>query len=134
MKILDSDHCVAILRGQLDLRDWTTPSEVLAVTAISVGELMHGAFKSAQPDENVARLSVLLAALTILPYDEASARQFGRVKAELEREGTVIGDLDLQIAGIALARGIPLMTHNRRHFERIPSLVIEDWLDQGGIV
>ncbi len=131
MKVLASDHCVAILRGHLDLRDWVTPVEPLGVTAVSVGELMHGAHKSARTHETMARLSVLLAALVILPYDEAAARQFGRTKAELERVGAEIGDLDLQIASIALARGVPLVTHNRRHFERVPDLAIEDWLEQG---
>jgi tRNA(fMet)-specific endonuclease VapC len=128
MKILDSDHCVALLRGHLDLRGRVTPTERLAVTAISVGELMHGVYKSAQIDKNLARLGVLLAAVVLLPYDEAAARQFGRTKAELERTGQKLGDLDLQIASIALARDVPLVTHNRRHFERVPDLVTEDWL------
>jgi tRNA(fMet)-specific endonuclease VapC len=131
MKILDSDHCVAILCKQLDLRDWVLATESLGVTSVSVGELMHGVYRSARRDENLARLSVLLAALVILPYGEAAARQFGRIKAGLERESAVIGDLDLQIASIALARGSALVTHNRRHFERIPHLLIEDWLEQG---
>jgi tRNA(fMet)-specific endonuclease VapC len=128
MKILDSDHCVALLRGYLDLRRQVAPTETLAVTAISVGELVHGVFRSSRIDENLARLGVLLAAVVVLPYDEAAARQFGRTKAELERTGKKLGDIDLQIASIALAQNIPLVTHNRRHFERIPGLVIEDWL------
>jgi len=55
-------------------------------------------------------------------------RRFGALKAELERAGNVVADLDLQIASIALQRGLPLLTHNRQHFERIPDLQIEDWL------
>ena len=91
MKILDSDHCVALLRGDLDLRDRVSPTETLAVTAISVGELMHGVFKSSRIDENLARLGVLLAAVAVLPYDEVAAQQFGRTKAELERAGQKLG-------------------------------------------
>jgi tRNA(fMet)-specific endonuclease VapC len=132
MRVLDSDHCIAILREQLDLRDWVPSVESLAVTAVSVGELMHGVYKSARRQENLARLSVLLAALVILPFDEAAARQFGRIKAELERDGSTLGDLDLQIASIAVARGISLITHNQRHFQRVPDLITEDWLEQGG--
>jgi tRNA(fMet)-specific endonuclease VapC len=128
MKILESDHCVALLRGQLDLRGRVPPTEGLSVTAISVGELMHGVFKSSRIEENLARLGVLLAAVAILPYDEAAARQFGRIKADLERTGEKLSDLDLQIASIALAKNVTLVTHNRRHFDRIPGLVIEDWL------
>ena len=103
-------------------------TESLAVTTISVGELMHGAVKSARSNENLARLSVLLSKVIVLPYEMAAARQFGRIKADLERAGSAIGDLDLQIASIALAYGVPLVTHNQRHFQRIPGLLIEDWL------
>jgi tRNA(fMet)-specific endonuclease VapC len=66
--------------------------------------------------------------LTILPYDEWAARKFGRIKAELELAGKRLSDLDLQIASVALQHDVPLVTHNRRHFERVPGLVIEDWL------
>lgn len=129
MKILDSDHCVALLRGHLDLRGRVAPAEELAMTAISVGELTHGAFKSSRVTENLARVDVLLAAVAVLPYDERAARRFGRVKADLERAGMRLSDLDLQIASIALQHDVPLVTHNRRHFERLPDLVIEDWLE-----
>jgi tRNA(fMet)-specific endonuclease VapC len=129
MRVLDSDHCVALLRGRLDLRGRVSPTEELAVTAISVGELTHGAYKSSRAADNLARVDVLLAAVTILPYDESAARQYGPLKAELERAGMRLSDLDLQIASIALQHGVPLVTHNRQHFERVPDLVIEDWLE-----
>ena len=128
VKILDSDHCIALLRGQLNLAARVAPSEELAVTAISVGELTHGAHKSARVTENLARLDVLLGTVTILPYDERTARRFGALKADLERAGKPISDLDLQIASIALENAAPLVTHNRHHFERVSALVIEDWL------
>ena len=129
MKVLDSDHCVALLRGRLDLRQrQISPDEILAVTSISVGELTHGAYKSARSAENLARLDVLLATLIILPFAEGAARRFGLLKADLERIGLRLSDLDLQIASISLDQEATLVTHNRRHFERIPNLTIEDWL------
>lgn len=131
MKILDSDHCVAILRARLDLTGRVTPDEELAITAVSVGELVHGATKSQRAMDNLARLDVLLAALTILPYDEWSARRFGQLKAQLEQAGEIISDLDLQIASIALDHDAMLVTHNQKHFSRLTSmagLVLEDWL------
>lgn len=128
MKLLDSDHCVAILRGRVDLQTRVAPTEPLAVTAISVGELTHGAHKSARPEENLARLEVLLATLVVLPFDETAARQFGLLKANLEQSGHPIADLDLQIGSTALAHKIPLVTHNTQHFSRLPGLVLEDWL------
>lgn len=131
MKILDSDHCVAILRGQLDLFGRVAPDEDLAVTTISVGELVHGATKSPRAVDNLARLDVLLAALTILDYDEWSARRFGQLKAQLEHTGEMLSDLDLQIASISLDQNAALVTHNHKHFSRLISMagiILEDWL------
>jgi tRNA(fMet)-specific endonuclease VapC len=122
MKILDSDHCVAILRAQLDLTGRVAPDEELTITAVSLGELLHGATKSQRAVDNLARLDVLLAALTILPYNEWSARRFGQLKAQLEQVGEVIGDLDLQIASIALDQNATLLTHNQKHFSRLTGL------------
>ncbi len=116
MLILDSDHCVAILRARLDLTGRVAPDEDLAITAISVGELVHGATKSQRAADNLARLDVLMAALTILPYDEWSARRFGQLKAQLEQDGAILSDLDLQIASITLEHEAVLVTHNQRHF------------------
>jgi tRNA(fMet)-specific endonuclease VapC len=130
MKILDSDHCVAILRAHLDLTGRVAPNDELATTAISVGELVHGATKSQRSADNLARLDVLLAALTILPYDEWSARRFGQIKAQLEHAGEIISDLDLQIASIVLEQDAALVTHNQKHFSRLTimaGLVLEDW-------
>lgn len=131
MKILDSDHCVAILRGQLDLTGLINPDEELGVTAVSVGELVHGANKSQRAEDNLARLDVLLAAMTVLPYDEWSARRFGELKARLEQTGEVISDLDLQIASIALEQEATIVSHNQKNFSRLitlAGLLLEDWL------
>lgn len=131
MKILDSDHCVAILRGRLDLTGRSAADEELAVTSVSIGELVHGATKSQRAADNLARLDVLLSALTILPYDEWSARHFGQLKAQLEQAGEGISDLDLQIASIVLDQNAALVTHNQMHFSRLTDLaglVLEDWL------
>jgi len=128
MKILDTDHWIALLRGHLSLVNAVSPDEPLAITSISVGELIHGAMKSARAADNLTRLELLLATLTILPYDERAAFKFGLLKAQLEKKGMRLADLDLQIASIALVHDVPLVTHNTRHFQRIPELVLEDWL------
>jgi predicted nucleic acid-binding protein len=95
MKILDSDHCVAILCARLDLTGRISPDEELAITAIRGEELVQGAPMSRRATDNLACLDVLLAALTILPYNELSAMRIGQLKAQLEREG------DHQRSGLA---------------------------------
>lgn len=129
MNLLDSDHCIAILRKKLDLRERVSPDEELATTAISVAELTHGANRSIHREDNLARLEVLLSALIILPFDEAAARRFGILKAELEKRGEPLDDLDLQIASIALENNLPLVTNNTRHFNRLNGLRLANWLE-----
>ncbi len=129
MNLLDTDHCIAILRKKLDLRERVSPDEELATTAISVAELTHGANRSIHREDNLARLEVLLSALIILPFDEAAARRFGVLKAELENRGEPLDNLDLQIASIALENNIPLVTNNTRHFNRLNGLQLVNWLE-----
>jgi len=128
MKILDTDHCIAILRKQLDLREHVSADEELGTTAISVAELMHGAQRSQHRDDNLARLEVLLSALIVLPFDEAAGRRFGILKAELEAKGEPLDNLDLQIASIAIENDMSLLTNNTSHFKRVSGLRLINWL------
>lgn len=128
MKILDSDHWIALLRGKLDLRGRVAADEELAITAISVGELVYGAERSQRPSESLLELDTLLASITIVAYGDAAAHRFGALKMDLERRGERLDDADLQIAATALSCDVPLVTHNGRHFGRVPGLRLEDWL------
>ena len=130
MKLLDTDHCVAILRRKLDLRKYVSPDEELATTTISVAELTHGAQRSQNRDDNLARLEVLLSTLVILPFDEPAAWRFGTLKAELESSGRPLDDLDLQIASIAIETESTLITNNTRHFDRIHDLELMNWISK----
>ena len=129
MKLLDTDHCIAILRGQLDLNAHVTPQEELGTTAISVAELTHGAHRSQNREDNLARLEVLFSVLIILPFDETAGRKFGELKAELEARGKPLDQFDLQIASIAIEHDCQLLTNNSKHFSRIDSLQLENWLE-----
>jgi tRNA(fMet)-specific endonuclease VapC len=128
MRILDTDHCIAILRQKLDLRDHVAADEELFITSITVAELIHGANRSLRREDNLTRLEVLFASLTILSFDEFAARRFGYLKAELEEKGEPLDDPDLQIASIALEHSLPLVTNNTKHFKRIKDLELENWI------
>ena len=127
--ILDTDHCVAILRGRLDVGSRVAPSIPLYVTAITVSELTYGAYKSERPADNLAQVNTLLEGVTVLAFDAAGARRCGEIKDLLRRAGTPIAEPDLQIASIALQHGLPLATHNAGHFDRVPGLALVDWLN-----
>ena len=66
--------------------------------------------------------------LPVLPFDADAATEYGALRALLEARGTPIGNADMQIASIALARALTVVTGNVRHFERVPSLPVENWL------
>ena len=129
MKLLDTDVCIAILRGNREvlLRRDATPDEVVT-TWITAAELHCGAAKSASPDKNRLLVKRFLATVRVLELDQTSAELFGQAKALLERHGTRLADADLLIAAVALAHGATIVTGNRRHYGRIPGVMIEDWL------
>ena len=128
MRILDTDHCIAILRQKLDLSGRVEAEEELFITSITVAELTHGANRSVHREDNLTRLEVLFAALTVLPFDGMAGRRFGHLKAELEQTGASLDDLDLQIASIALEHNLPLATNNTKHFKRVQGLQLENWI------
>jgi len=73
--------------------------------------------------------TLLESAVTVLPFDARAAVVYGSVRADLERAGLPLEDADLRIAAITLARDLTLVTGNGRHFDRVPGLRIENWLD-----
>ncbi len=79
-------------------------------------------------DKRHRAIDLLLDQLPTLPWTAAAADVYGPLKARLQSNGQPIGELDTQIGAHALADGLTLVTHNTRHFERIPGLKLEDWM------
>lgn len=88
----------------------------------------YGAAKSRTPEHNQNLVLALLNTLPILDMNLLAAERFGVCKTHLERSGRIIADADLLIASICLAQGAVLVTGNRRHYERIAGLQLEDWI------
>jgi predicted nucleic acid-binding protein len=101
-------------------------------SSITVGELYYGAHRaSSRAPELLRRIeSLLLAELTVLPFDSPAARRYGAIRADMEHSGTPISEAAMRIASIALARNLVIVTGNARHFLRIPHVRVEDWLDE----
>jgi len=106
-----------------------TPVGDQATTAITVGELAYGAARAGRP-ELFERAVGLLRHLKVLTFDASSARRYGELRAHLESVGRSLADADLRIAATVLAGGPDaiLVTGNVRHFDRVPGLVVENWM------
>ncbi|MDP2827629.1 MAG: type II toxin-antitoxin system VapC family toxin [Sulfuricellaceae bacterium] len=101
----------------------------MAISSITLAELVHGAEKSDQTARSIAVAEDFVSRLTVLPYDDKAAWQYGNIRAVLEKQGQMIGINDLHIAAHARSNGLTLVTNNLREFERVPGLLLENWID-----
>jgi tRNA(fMet)-specific endonuclease VapC len=101
----------------------------MAISAITLAELLHGAEKSSDPPRNLAVVDDYCSRLTVLPYTDKAAAHYGSIRAALETQGQPIGVNDLHIAAHARSEGLTLVSNNLREFRRVPALLMENWLD-----
>ena len=128
--MLDTNICIYIMKErpeQVIERLRHTPISDVGVSTITLSELEDGAAKSSRPEQNKLAILEFLAPLEILPYDDMAAREYGKTRAYLEKQGTPIGSLDMLIAAHALSLKGILVTNNESEFRRIPALKIENW-------
>jgi len=98
-------------------------------SSITVGEIIYGVYKSTRVDYYWEKLERLVwPRVQIVPFDRKAAEVYGRLRAELEREGQSLPDPDLMIAAIVLVRNLVLVTGNVKHFARVKGLRVENWL------
>ncbi|NET40634.1 type II toxin-antitoxin system VapC family toxin [Okeania sp. SIO2B3] len=100
------------------------------VCSVVKAELFYGANKSNNPAQTLLRQKEFLSEFISLDFDDKSAEVYGIIRANLEKKGTPVGSNDLQIAAIAMANNLTLVTHNTREFERIDGLIYEDWEEE----
>jgi tRNA(fMet)-specific endonuclease VapC len=98
-----------------------------AVCSLTKAELFYGAMRSNNPTQSIKDQQDFLELFESLAFDDESAKICGRIRAQLAEQGTPIGPYDLQIAAIALAHDLTIVTHNVGEFDRVPDLKIEDW-------
>ncbi|MDY0329272.1 MAG: type II toxin-antitoxin system VapC family toxin [Thiomonas sp.] len=100
----------------------------MAISVITLAELLHGAEKSTRPAANLAVVEDFVSRLEVLPYTAKAAQHYGQIRAALERAGEPIGVNDLHIAAHARSEGLTLVTNNEGEFRRVPALQIQNWL------
>ena len=99
----------------------------MAISSITLAELMHGAEKSNAPTRSLAAVEDFCSRLEVLPYGPKAAMHYGNIRAQLESRGQTIGVNDLQIAAHARSEGLTLVSNNLREFERVEALQLANW-------
>ena len=128
--LLDTNACIVYLNrrnsGVMKRLQSLSPKDV-AVCSVVKSELFYGANRSNNPKRTLALPKKFLNNFVSLPFDDEAAIAYGKIRSDLAAKGTPIGPYDLQIAAIALANDLILVTHNTREFSRIADLKLEDW-------
>ena len=101
----------------------------MAISTITLAELVHGAEKSQFPERNLAAVGDFCSRLMTLPYGAEAAYHYGSIRAALEQVGKTIGVNDLHIAAQARSQGLILVSNNLREFERVSGLLMENWVE-----
>ena len=129
LHLLDTNIASYIIKGNIpsvDRRLAKVPIADVFISSVTEAELRYGL--ASRPDASRLRALVedFLLTVTILPWDSEAAKQYGSLRAELERAGLPMANLDIMIGAHALAIPAVLVT-NDRAFARIKDLKVADW-------
>ncbi|PYP82506.1 MAG: VapC toxin family PIN domain ribonuclease [Candidatus Angelobacter sp. Gp1-AA117] len=127
--LLDTNTASYIIKGNIPAvhrRLLRVPMNQVFISSITEGELRYGVAKRPAAVKLQHLVEEFLLRLTVLPWDSDAAKEYGHLRADLERLGQPMGNLDMMIGSHALAAGAILVT-NDRVFGRIKKLKVEDW-------
>jgi tRNA(fMet)-specific endonuclease VapC len=128
--LLDTNACIRYLERRnepLCERFVSVPQSQKALCSVVAAELLFGAAKSVRKEETLAILLPFIQRYRLIDFDLNAAHHFAEIRAALQTQGRPIGPYDLQIAAIARANNMTLITSNIAEFQRVPNLLIEDW-------
>ena len=129
--MLDTNICIYIVKKKyaqiLDKFSSISPNDI-CISSIVLAELEFGICKSKFSLKNSVAIAVLLSSIEVVPFDRNAAKEYGDIRAKLERNGTPIGFNDMLIAAHARALNLTLVTNNVKEFSRIENLNLENWI------
>ena len=129
--MLDTNICIYIIKNRpKSVKERFEEFKIgeLCISSITVSELMYGAFKSEHTEKNLKALESFLLPFEIVEYDFAASKEYGKIRAYLEKKGKIIGNMDMQIAAHALALDVVLVSNNTKEFARVDLLKLDNWV------
>ncbi len=129
--MLDTNICIYIIKNKPEsvmekFKEYNIGE--ISLSSITVSELYYGAYKSQYKDKNLLALEHFLQPFNIVDYDLKASIEYGEIRATLEKQGNVIGGLDMQIAAHARSLDMTLVTNNTKEFKRVANLIIDNWV------
>jgi tRNA(fMet)-specific endonuclease VapC len=131
MYLLDTNICIYIIKKKpIEVFEKFKKLNIgdLKISSITYAELYFGAYNSQDVEKNLQTIKNFLLPFEIIDFDEKAAIEYAKIKANLRKKGSIIGELDMQIAGVAISNNLILVTNNEKEFNRINSLKIENWV------
>ncbi len=128
--LLDTNIVIYVLKRRPVevLSTFNANASRMAISSITLAELLHGAEKSSRVSENLAAVEDFCSRLEVLPYGPKAGQHYGVIRAALEKLGQPIGVNDMHIAAHARSEGLVLVTNNMGEFARVPALEAENWV------
>jgi tRNA(fMet)-specific endonuclease VapC len=128
--LLDTNIVIYVLKRRPVevLSTFNANASRMAISSITLAELLHGAEKSSRVSGNLAAIEDFCSRLAVLPYGPKAAQHYGAIRAALEKIGKPIGVTDMHIAAHARSEGLVLVTNNMGEFARVPALEAENWV------
>ena len=135
MKILlDTNICIYLInkKSEAILRHFNEyKAGEIGISSITYSELIFGAYKSSKVEQNLEALSEFILPLEIVPFDDEAGFAYGKIRANLEKKGILIGPMDLLIGSHAISLQIPLVTNNEKEFNKISEIQLINWIKKG---
>lgn len=129
--MLDTNICIFLIKHKPEsvIRKFLEyePADI-CLSSITYAELCHGVENSQAKEKNHMALMMFLSGISILPFDAKAAQAYGVIRAELQKQGNLIGPMDMLIAAHAKSLDLTLVTNNTKEFLRVNNLNVEDWV------
>jgi tRNA(fMet)-specific endonuclease VapC len=128
--LADTDVCIRVLKKKNHefIERFAAKRNVIAVSSVTVFELYAGAENYENKNHRCSVIEEFLDLLSVIPLDTKSSRVAGAIHGQLMKSGMRIGSYDVLNAGIALSRGLIIATNNLREYNRVPDLLVEQWV------
>lgn len=128
--LLDTNICIYWFKGlmEIDKKISSVDIDDISVSAITIAELLYGAYNSMNVEKNITKVNEFEDATNVIDLDRESLEHYARIKAKLRAEGKMLDDFDILIAATAIVNDCILVTNNIKHFKKIDGLTIENWI------